>query len=591
MLKGISMDPEEQAQRGAGLVVWALFILRLMYLLPFTARFDLAGDECYYWDWGRRLDWGYYSKPPMIGWLMGLVGRLTSNSAFGVRLAPLVLGVFSLWLLYRLTARLFNARAGLVAVALAAFSPANLALNLFFTIDAPLVLCWTGALIAGWMCLERPKAFAPWFWLTLAVGLGSLSKQMMLVFPLLFIAFAALTPERRAVLRNPRLWISVVVSLLFLTPVLYWNWRNGWVTLLHTGSHFETSGSPTLLDRLLTFLSFPASQLGMFTPLTWILLMAVIFGGLWKWRQAPDKERYLVIFSAPALIVFFLLALRQSVHPNWPAVFYISAFALTAGWLEGQAWPELTKPWLLRWKKPALWVGAVMMLATYAAPFAIQPLGWAGTKDDLTARLRGWRTAGEAAGHMLEQVPRPDHTIVFAVGHRENASEMAFYMPQHPFVYRWFQDGKVESQYEIWPSPDDDDRKHWDGLVLVAQEQEDPTLLHQMDRWFKTTEKRGTILVPLGNGAVRFYRVYLVQDMQYWPHEKQPSGPDKASTSDKAEPAAATNGPAVKAGPEEAKPAPTEGKPAPGAAADPKSNPAPAPEPPAAPAPAPAPKP
>ena len=47
--------------------VAALFCFRLlMLLLPL----DLSGDEAYYWDWGRNLDWGYYSKPPGIAWLM-----------------------------------------------------------------------------------------------------------------------------------------------------------------------------------------------------------------------------------------------------------------------------------------------------------------------------------------------------------------------------------------------------------------------------------------------------------------------------------------------------------------------------------------
>lgn len=47
-----------------------IFLLRLLYLPLFCSVTDLAGDESYYWEWGRRPDWGYYSKPPMIGWLM-----------------------------------------------------------------------------------------------------------------------------------------------------------------------------------------------------------------------------------------------------------------------------------------------------------------------------------------------------------------------------------------------------------------------------------------------------------------------------------------------------------------------------------------
>ena len=36
-------------------------------LLPFD-RADLYVDEAQYWFWGQELAWGYYSKPPLIGW-------------------------------------------------------------------------------------------------------------------------------------------------------------------------------------------------------------------------------------------------------------------------------------------------------------------------------------------------------------------------------------------------------------------------------------------------------------------------------------------------------------------------------------------
>ena len=53
-------------------LIAAVFIIRFLVLL--TAPIDLSGDEAYYWEWGRHLDWGYFSKPPLIGWLMGLAG-------------------------------------------------------------------------------------------------------------------------------------------------------------------------------------------------------------------------------------------------------------------------------------------------------------------------------------------------------------------------------------------------------------------------------------------------------------------------------------------------------------------------------------
>ena len=35
-----------------------------------AATTDLVLDEAQYWTWSRALDFGYFSKPPMIAWVI-----------------------------------------------------------------------------------------------------------------------------------------------------------------------------------------------------------------------------------------------------------------------------------------------------------------------------------------------------------------------------------------------------------------------------------------------------------------------------------------------------------------------------------------
>ncbi len=132
------------------------------------------------------------------------------------------------------------------------------------------------------------------------MGVGTLSKQMMLVFPVLMILFAALTKEARPLLKRPGLWLSMVGALLFMLPVLWWNQRHGWITLEHTKHHFNTKEQAGLLDHLVQFIEFPATQAGLFTPITWFGLLTVSATALWQWRRLGLKERLLATFSAPA---------------------------------------------------------------------------------------------------------------------------------------------------------------------------------------------------------------------------------------------------------------------------------------------------
>jgi hypothetical protein len=133
--------------------------------------------------------------------------------------------------------------------------------------------------------------------------------------------------------------------------------------------------------------------------------------------------------------------------------------------------------------------------------------------------MRGFSQAGQQLGTMLNNVPRPEQTFVYVLGHRYNASQLAFYMPQHPRVYRWCASTVPESQYEIWPGAID--KAGWDALIVYPQEgnEADPTReLPLLVRWnFQSVERIGAVEVPLGPGGTRVFNVFLGKSMKQWP--------------------------------------------------------------------------
>ena len=244
---------------------------RVVHLLT-AVDFQLSGDEAYYWDWGRRLDWCYYSKPPLIGWLNGLIGRISGDKWWAVRLAAMLLGTVSLGLLFLLGKRLCNARTGFFAALLLLLTPANFLANFAFTIDAPLLLCWTAALLAFWHVLQKPQDRAGWAWLALAIGVGTLAKQMMLAFPGAMVIFALAVPEHRSLLKRPAFWLCIAGGLAFLSPLLWWNLQHQMVTLTHTSEHFHRKHL-SFLENVVQFLTFPAIQAGVYNPITFGVLV------------------------------------------------------------------------------------------------------------------------------------------------------------------------------------------------------------------------------------------------------------------------------------------------------------------------------
>src|SRR5688500_3091200 len=81
----------------AGRLIRAAARGRVAYLAP-ACPLDLAPDEAHYWDWSRHLDWSYYSKGPLVAWLIRLSCELagpwserhTGSLAFAVRLPAVI---------------------------------------------------------------------------------------------------------------------------------------------------------------------------------------------------------------------------------------------------------------------------------------------------------------------------------------------------------------------------------------------------------------------------------------------------------------------------------------------------------------------
>ncbi|WP_395738271.1 ArnT family glycosyltransferase [Prosthecobacter sp.] len=508
----------------------AVFIARVVLMLLFVARVDLIGDEAYYWDWGRRPDWCYYSKPPMIGWMMGIIGWITGNAEWGIRFASLLLGTVTLVIIHRIALLLFDARTAFLTAVLVLLTLANAGLNLLFTIDAPLLLFWTLGLLLFWLAAQKPESAMRWLALTLVIGFGTLSKQMMLAFPALMLVFAFASREDRALLGNPRMWLAIFCGMSFIIPVLLWNQEHGWITLEHTKHHFDAKKDLDFEDWLGRTGENIGLQALIYTPVTFVALLVAMIVAVKQRKQLTRPMRFVLLASAPGLACFALLALRQRINPNWPAVFFVPAFILAAAWLRGMA-PFVAHPgwerWSLRIGRTLTYTCYILLIGLISAPDSFWDAAFQFSRsrfgDQFTDKalgsihkledMLGWREAGIEAQEFFDLLPEPENTFVMALGHRYSAAEMGFYMPSHPHVYRWEPSGAVMSQYEIWPGPEE--RIGFDALIIDPGHAEVLLQNPVFTNAFEKLEYRGNIRIPLGMGT-RELSVYLGRNLKSW---------------------------------------------------------------------------
>ena len=131
------------------LIVYTLF--KLFYLT--ILKVPLSFDESYYWDWSRHPAFGYYSKPPMIAWIIFFSTKLFGNTEFGVRFPALLCNILTLFIFYLFTKKFFfkypseeAEQRAFWLVSTLAFVPILTVYSFVMTIDPPLFLFWILAL-------------------------------------------------------------------------------------------------------------------------------------------------------------------------------------------------------------------------------------------------------------------------------------------------------------------------------------------------------------------------------------------------------------------------------------------------------------
>ncbi|HWI41740.1 MAG TPA: glycosyltransferase family 39 protein, partial [Verrucomicrobiae bacterium] len=382
---------ERSLRSPLALLVGGILVFRLLYL--YFMPLDLYPDEAYYWDWSRHLDWGYYSKPPLVAWVIALSTALFGHTTFAVKLPSTLLSVVPLVFLPALAGRMFGRREALWTAIVLAAVPETASLALFMSTDALLFSCWSIALYAFWRGSSPDcRGWGWWLAASLAAGVGSLGKQMMLVFVPLALVFLALSREDRRLFRDPRLWFFVFTPLLFLLPPVLWNMKMNWVTIEHTAHHFAKRGAAFAF--LGTSGEFVGSQFLALSPLLFLVFLGLL-PCMYASARGDRRSRYLAVFSLIPLLVVLLLSFRQKINLNWPAVFYQSGLLFLAAWGSGGIDCAGLASRLRRLFVPAVGVGVLLVLVAYSLPWALRPFGQDGGKYDTTARMKGWRELGE----------------------------------------------------------------------------------------------------------------------------------------------------------------------------------------------------
>jgi Dolichyl-phosphate-mannose-protein mannosyltransferase len=461
------------------LLILAITVFRAIYLF-FFCPYDLAPDEAHYWDWSRHLDWSYYSKGPLVAWIIRAGCELFGAAALAadgtlmpaVRMSAVLCGSGLLFGLYVLTYQTFRSDRLALAVVLAGLSfPPFTACSLLMTIDAPFLCCWAWALVFGRWALVDGKSWA-WPAAGIFVALGILAKYTMVLWLGSAGLFLFLSHSRRSLLFRPGFWIMTLVAALSAMPILYWNDRHDWVTFRHVAVQAGVAEGKTSGVRWLGPLEYLAGQFALLLGYWFVAWIGALIR-FRPWGSTAIGIRYLWWMSVPTFAVFALSSIRANGQLNWPVAAYLSGAVLVAGWL-----PEVLNSSQPRFRKLTRWsfgiaivVGALFSvlahdtrLLTYLVvprlppetPIQPTPL----RSFDPAARLKGYRFLADELDQIRERIRKTEGDEAVLAGLRwDIPGLLGFYCKGHPQAYSLGLVLRLDrhSQYDLWhPNPVDD---------------------------------------------------------------------------------------------------------------------------------------
>lgn len=411
------------------LFVGALTAIRL--LTVYFAGTDLFFDEAQYWAWSRELDWGYYSKPPVIAWLIRAASEICGDGEACIRAISPLMHTATTIVVFLLTRKLFDARFGFWAAVVFATLPGISLSSTLISTDVPLLFFWALALF-GLVKLLETRA---WHWavmLGVTIGAGMMAKYAMVYFFLGLAVYMLFTPRARWLLKDLRGAVVVVLGAALVAPNIVWNLQNGFATFSHTADNANWSGS---LGNPIEALEFFGAQFGVFGPLLFgILIWATVRAVRERWS---DPYRLLLCFAVPIILLITVQAFLSRAHANWAAVAYVSASVLVAALMVERG----ARNWYATSFLIHLFALAVISLTTIFAGQFVVPGG-----QDPFARVLGWKAIAQATE---QRVSEGDLAAVMA-DRRSYAAELIYYLRDTDIpIVSWREAGPPSDHFQM----------------------------------------------------------------------------------------------------------------------------------------------
>ncbi len=492
-----------------------LLVATALVKIGIAPLLELGNDEVYYWTYALRLSWNYFDHPPMIAWM---IRATTLNtwwaSELSLRLGSILGAACSTWFIFKTGKLLGNERVGWFAALLYTASIYTGFIAGFFILpDSPQMPLWTATLyITAHLIIKKndENNWGIWILLGTLIGLAALCKVHGLFLWAEFGLFILI--KRRNWLLKSQVYISALITLVIISPVFLWNWKNDFITYRFHSNRVHTKGI-----HWDYFLKELGGELVYQNPIVFSLLLVAIIAFFRSKIYFNQKRISIWIFcmSIPMLFTFWGIALFNPTLPHWSGPAFIPLFFLAAIWLD-----QKSASFIPLMVKAAL---GLLVLVLFAGIMVVQyaPINFGSKLPENygeycpTLDLSGWRNMGKTFTALVkkdkeEGLMQPDAVLLtnqwFPGGHLE------FYISR-PSGVPLIGVGELQNLHQFaWLNRD---RKPLflgaDAYVIVPSNMP-ISVKDEYGKYFKTIEKCQPFNQVRNGGVVRYFFVYRLKN-------------------------------------------------------------------------------
>ena len=451
-----------------------LFFILLKFVLQYFAiasGYELHRDEFLHLDLAKHLAWGYSSVPPATAWISYLI-LILGNSVFWVKFFPALFGALTVVVVWKTIEELKGELFALILGSVSVIFSVLLRINTLYQPNSLEYLLWTLMFftIIKFINTENNK----WLWLaSLSFAIGFLNKYN-ITFLLFGLLPAILLTSHRKIFLNKHFYLSLVASLILVSPNLIWQYKNDF-PVLH---HLETLSNTQLVnvDRF----DFMKAQLFFFIGSGFVIILAFM-----SFFRYPPFKKYVIFFWSYVFIIaiyFYLKAKDYYAIGLYPVLLALGSVYLEKllrnGWLRyvrpiAVLIPILVFLPILQFVLPVL---SPDMIVKKSEQF--ERIGLLRWEDGLNhslpqdfADMLGWSELAGIVDGAFDSIADKEHTLIQCDNYGQ-AGAINFYSNQ-----KYTQAVSMNADYINWYPLDEMEIKN----VILVKESSDPDLKREKE--------------------------------------------------------------------------------------------------------------